>query len=64
MESYCIPVFAGVMEVIPPTLAETAGLNLISLVTILRNWDAQGEKIAGTNFKKGDISNFWGEPVV
>ena len=36
MKSYCIHAFADVTELIPSTLAETAGLNPMSTVTELR----------------------------
>ena len=36
---------AAVMEVIPSTLTEAAGLNPISAILELRNWHAQGEKL-------------------
>lgn len=36
---------ADVMEVLPRTLAETAGPNPVSAVLELRNWHAQGEKL-------------------
>lgn len=64
MESYCIKEFAEALEVIPYTLAENAGLNPISIVTELRNRHARGEKNAGINVRKGQITNILEENVV
>ncbi|EAZ06856.1 hypothetical protein OsI_29091 [Oryza sativa Indica Group] len=64
MESYCIKEFAEALEVIPYTLAENAGLNPISIVTELRNRHAKGEKNAGINVRKGQITNILEENVV
>uniref|UniRef100_A0A804NVN7 T-complex protein 1 subunit delta n=1 Tax=Zea mays TaxID=4577 RepID=A0A804NVN7_MAIZE len=64
MESYCIKEFADALEVIPYTLAENAGLNPISIVTELRNRHARGEKNAGINVRKGQITNILEENVV
>eukprot|EP01097_Dermamoeba_algensis_P001536 TRINITY_DN157_c0_g1_i1.p1 TRINITY_DN157_c0_g1~~TRINITY_DN157_c0_g1_i1.p1 ORF type:complete len:527 (-),score=111.63 TRINITY_DN157_c0_g1_i1:124-1704(-) len=64
MDSYCVRAFAEAFEVIPYTLAENAGLNPISIVTELRNRHAQGEKTAGINVRKGEITNILEENVV
>lgn len=64
MEAYCIRAFAEALEVIPYTLAENAGLNPISTVTELRNRHAQGEKAAGINVRKGNITNILEENVL
>lgn len=52
MEAYCVRAYSDALEVIPFTLAENAGLNPISTVTKLRNWHAQGDKMAGINVRK------------
>ncbi|KAF6149200.1 hypothetical protein GIB67_026056 [Kingdonia uniflora] len=64
MESYCIISFAEALEVIPYTLAENAGLNMLTIVTELRNRHAQGEIDAGINVRKGQIINILEENVV
>lgn len=56
MKSYCLLAEVDVMEVIPPTLAETAGLNLISIVTELRR--SPRRKTVGINVQKGGIRTF------
>ncbi|CAK8574018.1 unnamed protein product [Lathyrus sativus] len=61
---YCIREFAEALEVIPYTLAKNAGLNLIVIVTELRNRHAQGEINAGINVRKGQITNILEENVV
>lgn len=52
MEAYCVRAYSDALEVIPFTLAENAGLNPICTVTKLRNWHAQGDKMAGINVRK------------
>lgn len=52
MEAYCVRAYSDALEVIPFTLAENAGLNPIATVTKLRNWHAQGDKMAGINVRK------------
>ncbi|KAF6151702.1 hypothetical protein GIB67_001985 [Kingdonia uniflora] len=64
MESYCIMSFAEALEVIPYILAENAGLNMLTIVTELRNRHAQGEIDAGINVRKGQIINILEENVV
>ncbi|BFZ62194.1 T-complex protein 1 subunit delta [Saitoella coloradoensis] len=63
-EQYCVQAFAEALEVIPTTLAENAGLNSIRVVTELRNRHEKGEKTAGINVRKGNISNILEENVV
>lgn len=58
MEAYCVRAYSDALEVIPFTLAENAGLNPISTVTKLRNWHAQGDKMAGINVRKVHLCFF------
>lgn len=51
------------LQVIPCTLAENAGLNPIATVTELRNRHAQGEILTGINVRKGAITNMFEEKV-
>ncbi|SNX84280.1 probable CCT4 - component of chaperonin-containing T-complex [Melanopsichium pennsylvanicum] len=64
MEAYCFQSYAEALEVIPTTLAENAGLNPISIVTELRNRHALGERTAGINVRKGQITNILEENVL
>lgn len=64
MEAYCFAAFAEALEVIPTTLAENAGLNPIAIVTELRNRHALGERTAGINVRKGQITNILEENVL
>merc|ERR1719395_147394 len=48
---------AEALEVIPYTLAENAGLQPVEVVTNLRAAHAAGEKFAGINVRRGNISN-------
>jgi len=64
MEAYCFQAYADALEVIPTTLDENAGLNPIAIVTELRNRHALGERNAGINVRKGQISNILEEDVV
>ncbi|KAE8214632.1 hypothetical protein CF327_g1978 [Tilletia walkeri] len=64
MEAYCFQAYADALEVIPTTLAENAGLNPIAIVTELRNRHANGERTAGINVRKGQITNILEENVV
>lgn len=64
MEAYCFQAYAEALEIIPTTLAENAGLNPISIVTELRNKHAMGERTAGINVRKGQITNILEENVL
>lgn len=64
MEAYCFQAYAEALEVIPTTLAENAGLNPITIVTELRNRHALGERTAGINVRKGQITNILEESVL
>lgn len=59
MEAYCVRAYSDALEVIPFTLAENAGLNPIATVTKLRNWHAQGDKMAGINVRKVGLRFFF-----
>jgi T-complex protein 1 subunit delta len=56
-EAYCVKAFAEALEVIPYTLAENAGLQPVEVVTNLRAAHTAGEKFAGINVRRGNISN-------
>ncbi|CAO1619288.1 unnamed protein product [Parajaminaea phylloscopi] len=64
MEAYCFQAYAEALEIIPTTLAENAGLNPIAIVTELRNRHALGERTAGINVRKGQITNILEENVL
>jgi len=63
-EAICIQAFADALEVIPTTLAENAGLNPIKIVTELRHRHEMGEKTAGVNVRKGNVTNILEENVI
>merc|ERR1719405_412986 len=56
-EAYLTSSTAEALEVIPYTLAENAGLQPVEVVTNLRAAHAAGEKYAGINVRRGNISN-------
>lgn len=56
-EAHCVRYFAEALEVIPYTLAENAGLNAVEVVTALRAAHNAGEKYAGINVRKGQVTN-------
>jgi len=64
LESYCVSAYAEAFEVIPYTLAENAGLNPILIITELKARHTAGEKTAGINVRKGEITNILEENVV
>lgn len=53
-----------ILQIIPSTLAENAGLNPIATVTELRNRHAKGEHTTGINVRKGSITNILEENVI
>ena len=57
VDSLCVKAFAEALEVVPYTLAENAGLDPIKFVTELRHRHAKGEKNAGLNVRKNEISD-------
>jgi len=63
-EAYCFRAYADAFEVIPFTLAENAGLNPISTVTLLRAKHNAGETTAGINVRKGTITDIQQENVL
>lgn len=63
-EAYCFRAYADAFEVIPFTLAENAGLNPISTVTLLRAKHNAGESTAGINVRKGTITDIAQENVL
>ena len=63
-ESICIRSFAEALEIVPYTLAENAGLNPINIVTELRNRHVRGDKYAGINVRRGNVSNMIEENVL
>merc|ERR1712232_469730 len=60
----CIEHFAVALELVPYTWAENAGMNPVEIVTKLRAAHVNGEKYAGINVKKGEISNILDEHVI
>jgi len=56
-DAYCVRAFAEALEVIPYTLAENAGLQAVEVVTALRAAHNSGEKYAGINVRKGQVTN-------
>jgi len=64
MKGYCVQAFARALEVVPYTLAENAGLHPIPIVTELRKRHANGDKHAGINIKKGDVTDILEENVL
>jgi len=64
LESYCVSAYAEAFEIVPYTLAENAGLNPILIITELKAKHSAGEKTAGINVRKGEITNILEENVV
>eukprot|EP00928_Gymnodinium_smaydae_P006942 TRINITY_DN1247_c0_g1_i1.p2 TRINITY_DN1247_c0_g1~~TRINITY_DN1247_c0_g1_i1.p2 ORF type:complete len:532 (-),score=177.30 TRINITY_DN1247_c0_g1_i1:43-1638(-) len=64
IDAVCIEHFAEALEVVPYTLAENAGMKAVEIVTQLRAAHAKGDKFAGINVKKGQITNLYDEKVV
>ncbi|KAK0546395.1 T-complex protein 1 subunit delta [Tilletia horrida] len=64
MEQYCFQAYADALEIIPTTLAENAGLNPIAIVTELRNRHLRGERTAGVNVRKGQVTDILEESVL
>merc|ERR1711957_501745 len=64
VNAVCIEHFAEALELVPYTLAENAGLKPVEIVTKLRAAHVAGNKYAGINVKKGEISNMCDEHVV
>ena len=64
LQCFCVKAFAEALEVISYTLAENCGLNPIKIVTKLRREHALGNKYAGINVRKGQITNILEEKVI
>merc|ERR1712139_133132 len=64
INAVCIEHYAEALELVPYTLAENAGMQPVEIVTKLRAAHVNGEKFAGINVKKGEISNIFDEHVV
>jgi T-complex protein 1 subunit delta len=64
LESYCMSAYAEAFEIVPYTLAENAGLHPIQIITELKAKHAAGQKTAGINVRKGEITNILEENVV
>ena len=56
--------FADALESIPLTLAENAGMDPITTVTVLRSKQQRGEKWTGINVLKGKISNMKSSDII
>lgn len=64
INAVCIEHYAEALELVPYTLAENAGMKPVEIVTKLRAAHANGEKFAGINVKKGEITDIYKEGVV
>jgi len=64
INAVCIEQYAMALELVPYTLAENAGMKPVEIVTQLRAAHAAGERYAGINVKKGNVSNMHEEKVV
>jgi chaperonin GroEL (HSP60 family) len=63
-EQLAIEAFANALEVIPKTLAETAGLNQLDIIVALRNKHKQGNKYFGVNVMDGKIDDMQKQKVI
>jgi len=64
VQAYCLSEYARAFDIIPYTLAENAGLNPIETVAKLKERHIKGEKTAGINVRKGEITNILDENVL
>mmetsp|Transcript_50087 Transcript_50087/g.92421 ORF Transcript_50087/g.92421 Transcript_50087/m.92421 type:complete len:530 (+) Transcript_50087:82-1671(+) len=64
IQAVCMEHYAECLELVPYTLAENAGMQPVEIVMKLRAAHAAGEKHAGINVRKGQISNMSEEGVV
>jgi T-complex protein 1 subunit delta len=62
--SYVMISFANSLEIIPYTLSENAGLDPIDVISRLRKFHLDGNKMIGINARKGIISNMLKENIV
>jgi len=63
-EQLAIESFANALEIIPKTLAETAGMNPLDAIVALRNKHKKGEPYFGVNVMQGKISDMKQEKVI
>ena len=64
LKAVCHRAFAEALEIIPYTLAESAGLNPIGTITELRQKHANGERNYGINIRKGSVTDMLAENVL
>lgn len=62
--SLAVEAFAESLLAIPTILAENAGLAPVQIVTLLRNWHANGHINHGINVRKGIVSDMMEENVL
>lgn len=63
-EQLAVQAFANAMEVVPKTLAESAGLDPIDKLAELNNAHEKGKKWAGINVFTGEIMDSWENNVI
>jgi chaperonin GroEL (HSP60 family) len=63
-EQLAVAKFADVLEVIPRTLAENAGLDLIDILVEMRSQHENGKNTACLNVFTGKVVDMWKEGVV
>ncbi len=63
-EQLAIDAFAEALEVIPRTLAESAGLDAIDTIVSLRSKHESGDSAAGVDVTKTKITNMWDLGVI
>jgi T-complex protein 1 subunit theta len=57
LDQYAIRAFAKALEIIPRTLADTAGLDATQVVADLNAAHARGETMAGVNLEEGTVES-------
>jgi len=63
-EQLAIDGFASALEIIPRTLAESAGLNPLDILVALKNKHKKGEKACGVDVINGDIADMEKKNVI
>ncbi len=63
-EQLAVQAFAKSMEIIPKTLAETAGMDPIDIIASLKSQHEKGVLWAGVNVLKGGVSDMWEQDVI
>ena len=63
-EQIAVQAFAEAIEVVPRTLAESAGLDIIDKVAEMRAAHDKGMKWAGINVFSGDVMDAWAQKVI